>query len=333
MSIIELNGLTKAYADRHAVCELNLSITKGEIFGLLGPNGAGKTTTILMLLGLIEPTSGSATICGLNSTRQPLLVKQKVGYLPDDIGFYEDRTGLENVVYTALLNRIPKQEAVARATALLKRVGLERSMEQKVGTYSRGMRQRLGLADVLIKQPEVLILDEPTLGLDPKGVRELLFLIQELSKEEEMTVLLSSHHLHQVQQVCDRVGLFVAGELVALGPIDELAAKLFEAEPVIIDIEAHPIEESTIKALEGIDGVVTVKGEERHLQLACKRDLSAEIARFIVSQNIDLLHLSKKNYGLDEIYHRYFEGGDTHAEEQRHEKRSVLSRKSYATKA
>lgn len=315
MGIIELTSLTKVYGEKHAVKQLNLSIEKGEIFGLLGPNGAGKTTTILMMLGLIEPTSGSSRICGLDSTRQPLLVKEKVGYLPDDVGFYEDRTGLENVVYTALLNRIPKQEAVERATSILKRVGLEKSMGQKAGTYSRGMRQRLGLADVLIKQPEVIILDEPTLGIDPEGVRELLRLIQELSKEEGMTVLLSSHHLHQVQQVCDRVGLFVNGELVALGQIEELAAEMFQSEPVVIEVEAEPIDEQLTTLLSGLDGVIEVAQLGERLRISSRRDLSAEIAQLIITNQYRLIHLSKRLYGLDEIYHRYFEGGDANAKE------------------
>ena len=213
--VIELAGLTKKYGDFTAVNDLNLQINKKDIFGLLGPNGAGKSTTILMMLGLTEPTAGSVKVCGINSTTHPIEVKRKVGYLPEDVGFYDDMTGMENLVYTAQLNGIRKNEAKEKAGQLLERVGLANEGKKKAGKYSRGMRQRLGLADVLIKEPEVIILDEPTSGIDPSGVREFMDLIHQLSSEEGLTVLFSSHHLDQVQQVCNRVGLFSKGKLLA----------------------------------------------------------------------------------------------------------------------
>ena len=195
--VIELTGLTKKYGDFTAVNDLNLQIRKGEIFGLLGPNGAGKSTTILMMLGLTEPTTGSVKVCDIDSTTHPIEVKLKVGYLPEDVGFYEDMT------------------ARAKAERLLDRIGLVKEADKEAGKYSKGMRQRLGLADVLIKSPEVIILDEPTSGIDPAGVQEFMDLIRQLSREEGLTVLFSSHHLNQVQQVCDRVGLFGGGKLLA----------------------------------------------------------------------------------------------------------------------
>ncbi len=213
--VIELTGLTKKYGDFTAVNDLNLTLHKGEIFGLLGPNGAGKSTTILMMLGLTDPTSGTVEVCGINSTRYPIEVKRKVGYLPEDIGFYDDMTGIDNLLYTAGLNGIPVNEAREKAFLLMQRVGLEGQLTKKTGKYSRGMRQRLGLADVLIKNPEVIILDEPTSGIDPAGVKEFIELIRTLSHEEGLTVLFSSHHLSQVEQVCDRVGIFNQGRLLA----------------------------------------------------------------------------------------------------------------------
>ena len=213
--VIELTGLTKKYGGFTAVNDLNLTVEKGDIFGLLGPNGAGKSTTILMMLGLTEPTAGSVMVCGINSTTHPIEVKRKVGYLPEDVGFYDDMTGIENLVYTAQLNGIAKEEAVQKAVQLLDRVRLSNDGKKKAGKYSRGMRQRLGLADVLIKEPEVIILDEPTSGIDPSGVREFMDLIRQLSHKDGQTVLFSSHHLDQVQQVCNRVGLFSSGKLLA----------------------------------------------------------------------------------------------------------------------
>lgn len=230
--VIELTGLTKRYGDFTAVDNLDLNIRKGEIFGLLGPNGAGKSTTILMILGLTEPTAGNVSVCGINSTTSPVEVKRKVGYLPEDVGFYEDMTGMENLIYTAELNWIPRSVACEKATSLLHRVGLGNETDKRTGKYSKGMRQRLGLADVLIKDPEIIILDEPTSGIDPTGVQDFIHLIRHLSHENGLTVLFSSHHLHQVQQLCDRVGLFGKGRLLTLIDINELHNKPGELEEV-----------------------------------------------------------------------------------------------------
>ncbi len=321
-SIIEIVNLTKKYGAHIAVDNLNLTIRKSEIFGLLGPNGAGKSTTILMMLGLTEPDSGSVNVCGIDSVRNSIGVKKKVGYLPEDVGFYDDYTGLENLIYTARLNSFSMNEARQKAEQLLTRVGLSEEIKKKTGKYSRGMRQRLGLADVLIKNPEVIILDEPTLGIDPTGVREFLELIVKLSKEEGLTVLLSSHHLHQVQQVCDRVGLFVNGKLLAEGDIQTLSKKLFANSPYTVEASISNISSDNLVAsgkpdptirliekLQSIKGVVNVKKKENSFHIECSRDLTPDIARVVIDSGADLNYLNKKEYGLDDIYHRYFEGG------------------------
>ena len=181
--IIRTEDLTKSYGAKTAVNHLGLEIRRGEIFGLLGPNGAGKTTTILMLLGLTEPTEGKALIDGFDCTRQSMQVKRITGYLPDNVGFYGDLTGRDNLRFTARLNGIPEKEIDPLINDLLERVGMMYAADQKTGTYSKGMRQRLGIADILIKDPEVIIMDEPTLGLDPEGMREFLKLIRQLSVE------------------------------------------------------------------------------------------------------------------------------------------------------
>lgn len=217
--IVSARGLTKKYGDLVAVDHLDLDIYQGEVFGLLGPNGAGKTTTILMILGLTEPTEGTVRVAGRDPARDPLGVKAMVGYMPDHVGFYEDMTGRENLRYTARLNRIPPPEAEKRIAALLDTVGLSDVADRPVREYSRGMRQRLGLADALVKDPQLLILDEPTLGIDPEGVHEVLALIGRLAREQERTVLISSHLLYQMQEICDRVAIFVRGRLVDPGPV------------------------------------------------------------------------------------------------------------------
>lgn len=306
-SIIKITDLTKRYGSLHAVDHLSLQVEEGEIFGLLGPNGAGKTTTILMLLGLTEPTSGQVNVCGVDSTRDPINVKTRVGYLPDDIGFYGDLTGFENLVYTARLNRMDVSTAEERAQALLKRVGLAASGSKKAGEYSRGMRQRLGLADVLIKNPDIIILDEPTLGIDPEGVREFLDLIRRLSRDDGMTVLLSSHHLHQVQQICDRVGLFVQGRLLAQGDIQTLSEQLFSSEPFQIQARVTSVPEDLIGRLERNEQVMRVGQENGALHITTSADITSRVAEMIIESGAGLEALTKKQYGLDEIYHRYFE--------------------------
>ena len=193
--IIKIQGLTKRYGEVVAVDDLTLSIRQGEVFGLLGPNGAGKTTTTLMLLGLTEPTAGSASISGYNCTREPIRVKGIVGYLPDNVGFYPEMTGRENLRFTGRLNGLSKEDCEERINMLLERVGMTYAADRKAGTYSRGMRQRLGIADVLMKDPQVIIMDEPTLGIDPEGMRELIALIRELSVKDGRTILISSHQL------------------------------------------------------------------------------------------------------------------------------------------
>lgn len=314
--IIELKNLTKRYGDFTAVNQLNLCINKGEVFGLLGPNGAGKSTTILMMLGLSDPSGGTVKVCGIDATRDPISVKKRVGYMPDDIGFYENYTGLENLIYTAKLNGLTQSAATTQAQKLLERVGLHNEANKKTGKYSRGMRQRLGLADVFIKNPEVIVLDEPTLGIDPQGVREFLDLIIRLSREEGITVLLSSHHLHQVQQVCDRVGLFVGGKLLAEGDIPQLSAQLFGNEAFTVSVKvqfdpdkSHAVEFARLTALlTAIKGVLSVQQQDAILRVSCSEDVASEIARTIVANGFALKQLYQKEYGLDEIYHRYFEG-------------------------
>ena len=187
-NIIQTSHLTKRYGSKIAVNDLNLSIHKGEVFGLLGPNGAGKTTTILMLLGLTEPTAGTAEIAGCDCTRNPLEVKSMVGYLPDNVGFYGDMTGRQNLRFTGRLNGMHGKELEERIDYLLDRVGMTDAADRKTATYSKGMRQRLGIADVLMKDPQVIIMDEPTLGIDPEGMRELLNLIRDLSVKDGRTV-------------------------------------------------------------------------------------------------------------------------------------------------
>ena len=218
--VIETKDLTKAYGNLVAVDKLNLHIGEGEIFGFLGPNGAGKTTTILMLLGLTEPTSGNAQICGYNPSREPLQVKKLVGYLPEKVGFYEDLTAMQNLEYTAHLNGLPWNKIRNKIDDVLNLVGLCDVTNKEVGQFSHGMKQRLGIADVMIKDPKVIIFDEPTSGIDPKGTEEMLTLISTMAAHK-ITAIVSSHQLHHIQKISTRIGIMSKGRMVVEGPIDK----------------------------------------------------------------------------------------------------------------
>jgi ABC-2 type transport system ATP-binding protein len=302
---IETTGLTKHYGSFVAVGGLDLAVREGEVFGLLGPNGAGKTTTILMLLGLTEPTAGTARVLGCHPTREPLKVKSLVGYLPDAVGFYEDMTARENLVYTAELNSIPRAIARARIDALLERVGLAEVGDKRVGQFSRGMRQRLGIADVLLKNPRLIILDEPTIGLDPEGTRSLLDLVRRLSDEEGITVLVSSHLLEQVQRICDRVGIFVSGKMVAMGPIAQLGEQLLAGQPLVVEVQVSPDKlEAAARALATVPGVDGVDREGDALLVRSQADIRADLAR--QAAPLGLLGLRQRGVSLEEIYLKYF---------------------------
>jgi ABC-2 type transport system ATP-binding protein len=241
-AIIETKALTKIYHNDVAVDQLSFAVNEGEIFGFLGPNGAGKTTTLLMLLGLTEPTSGSARVLGLDPTREPIKVKAAIGYLQENMGFYPDLNAVQMLRFVAELNGLTGSEMDGRIEDALQMVGLATESGKKIGAYSRGMRQRLGVAELLIKDSKVAFLDEPTLGLDPDATNRIMELIESLCRDKKMTVLLSSHLLHQVQKICNRVGIMIKGQMVAQGPLDRLAK-----EKLGIGQEAYSLEEIYMK--------------------------------------------------------------------------------------
>ncbi len=302
--VIETHQLTKQYGPVTAVDHLDLKVNRGEVFGLLGPNGSGKTTTILMLLGLTEPTSGKVRVLGVDPARRPLKVKSRVGYLPDSVGFYDDLTARENLRYIARLNRIPAAEADARIRRALERMGLADVIDRRVSTFSHGMRQRLGMADVLIKQPEVVILDEPTLGLDPEAAREFLEMVRGL-KSDGFTVVLSSHLLHQVQAICDRVGLFHRGRMVLEGTVPELARRILGGGYRIHLEVTGPDLSSRLERLDGVRRV-TANGDGTYV-LEADRDLRAAAVTAAVEAGGQLLSVRLEEPPLEEIYSRYFQ--------------------------
>lgn len=305
-AIIETTHLTKRYRDKVAVGDLNLRVEQGEIFGFLGPNGAGKTTTILMLLGLTEPTSGSASVCGFNPTMAPLEVKKRVGYLPENPGFYEDLSAQENLLYIARLNRIPDADSRRRISRLLEQVGLADDGDRLVREFSRGMKQRLGIAEVLVKDPEVVILDEPTLGIDPDGVTRILDLINGLGREQGHTVLLSSHLLHQVQQICNRIGIIVKGKMIVQGALDQLGSAILRERQwnFLLEIGGQP--DGLEAQLRTLSGVEEIEKRSNGFFLRCTRDVRPEVVSLVASKGLTLLQLRSENPTLEEIYLKYF---------------------------
>jgi ABC-2 type transport system ATP-binding protein len=301
--IILAEQLTKTYGTATAVDHIDLAIAPGEVFGLLGPNGAGKTTTILMLLGLTEPTSGRARVAGHDPLRQPLEVKRRVGYMPDQVGFYDNLSGVANLRYTARLAGIPSGEINSRIDTAVRRVGLGDAAGKPVRTYSRGMRQRLAVAEILMKQAEIAILDEPTGGLDPQATREFLELIRSL-KHDGMTILLSSHLLELVQSVCDRVALFNAGRIGLIGRVDDLLQQVLGGSHVI---RVNATGSNLSAAIAAVPGVTQVKAVGSELRIEAVGDLRPQVARAVVQAGGDLSMIAAGHASLDEVYTRYFE--------------------------
>ena len=303
--LVETQGLVKEYGDFVAVDGVDLRLSEGEVYGFLGPNGSGKSTTILMMLGLTEPTEGMVRVCGHDPTRDPIAVKRQVGYLPENLGFYGDLTGRQNLQFTAELNNLDRTEARARITELLDTVELGGAADQPVAQYSRGMRQRLGLADVLLKQPRLVILDDPTLGLDPTGIEWLLSMIEELSSQRNIAVFLSSHQLHEVQRVCHRVGIMSHGRIVLEGTVSELTA---QSRGTGFSTALEVRGGSGLRdALAAIEGVSSCEQTGTRISVESDRDVRAAAAAAVIAHGGELVELRSENRTLEDIYLRYFQ--------------------------
>jgi ABC-2 type transport system ATP-binding protein len=310
--VIQARDLTKRYGSAIAVDGIGFDIGAGEIFGLLGPNGAGKTTTILMLLGLTNVTSGSVRVLGMDPQREPLAVKRNLGYLPDAVGFYDDMSARANLAYIARLLGLDKAERRRRIDAALARMHLTDVGDRRVGTFSRGMRQRLGLAEILVKRARVAILDEPTSGLDPQSTEEFLELIRSL-KADGVTVLLSSHLLDHMQRICDRVALFRKGRIALMGNVPELARQVLgggfavEVQAAGEDLERH------LSVVPGVQSVTALAPDR--FRLLAQGDVRAQAARAVVQAGGNLVGLSVDQPSLDAIYNHFFRNQETAAKE------------------
>lgn len=302
---IKTKKLTKKYGEFTAVSDLNLSISKGEIFGLLGPNGSGKTTIILMLLGLTEPTSGELQVLGFDPIRQPFEVKRLVGYLPEKLGFYENLTAKQNLTYFARLNRIDESKITEKVSESLNQVGLIKQEEAKVNTFSRGMKQRLGIANVLVKDPQLIILDEPTQAIDPKGIQDILHLFKNINKEKKVTILLSSHLIHHVQQICDNIGIMSQGKMRVRGSVN--LNELDIDQDWIIEFTLNNISTELVKDLENLPQLRTLETEGNMFTAHCGNDIRPQIAKTVIENGGSLTSLNLQERSLINIYKKYSE--------------------------
>ncbi len=297
--MIRVEGLSKDYGERRAISNLNFETKQGEIVGFLGPNGAGKTTTIRILTGYMPPTEGTAIVAGYDILTESLEVRKRVGYLPETVPLYTDMTAFEYLKFMADLRKIPN--SADRAFEVLEMVGLDKRAESHIGNLSKGMRQRVGLAQALIHSPEVLILDEPTIGLDPAQVVEIRNLIREMGKQR--SVLLSTHILSEAQQICDRVLIINKGKIVAEDTPENLQARLVGAERVTLRVrgDADGLGK-VISKVKGVQDVHTASDGSVEFQFAPGQDVRPEVAKAVINNGYDLLELRPVGMSLEEIF-------------------------------
>jgi len=300
--MIKTENLVKEYTGKRAVDNLNMEVLDGEIFGFLGPNGAGKSTTILMLTGMIEPTSGSCTIDGVNVALNPLKGKEILGYLPEDVGFYRNLTGYENLDYLGKFYPLSKNEREERIEILLKSVRLN-NVSQKVGEYSRGMNQRLGLALALLNDPKVVVLDEPTANLDPEGVLRYREIIKELEKEGK-TVLICSHILSEVRAVCTTLGIISQGRLVARGSVEEVEDELILQSNTPQKIVIRSINPAVYDFIESISHHDIIGSErlENGIEIRVKKDIRKFLAQELKEKCSGITEMYLERPGLEDLF-------------------------------
>ena len=297
--MIQVEGLTKDYGPRRAIEDLSFSAQKGEIVGFLGPNGAGKTTTMRILTGFMPPTSGQASVAGYDVVDESIEVRKRVGYLPENVPLYDDLTVWDYLKYMADLHKV--EDAEDRIYDIIELVGMGDRSESYISALSKGMRQRIGLAQALVHEPEVLILDEPTIGLDPSQIRGVRALIQEIGKER--TVMLSTHILSEAQQICDRVLIINKGQIVAEDTPKNLQSRLAGAQRVAVQVAGD--EDGLDKVIGGVKGVasasVTGAGTVE-FETEAGKDVRPDVARQIIKKKYDLLEMRPMGMSLEDIF-------------------------------
>lgn len=297
--MIQVSNLTKDYGARRAVDGLNFDARQGEITGFLGPNGAGKTTTMRILTGYMPPTDGTATVAGFDIVKESLEVRKRVGYLPETVPLYTEMTVFSYLKFMADLRHLPDVDNVVSET--LDMVGLLDRADGFIGNLSKGMRQRVGLAQALLHRPEVLILDEPTIGLDPAQIIEVRNLIREIGRER--TVLLSTHILSEAQQICDRILIINKGKIVAEDTPENLQAGLAGAQRVQIILRGQA--DKAVEEISGLAGVqnVILQGEDKlEFQYDTQNDIRPNVVRAVIKAKLDMLEMRTASLSLEDIF-------------------------------
>jgi ABC-2 type transport system ATP-binding protein len=297
--MIKVSGLTKDYGARRAIENVSFDAQQGEILGFLGPNGAGKTTTMRILTGYLPPTDGEAIVAGYDIVEESLEVRKRVGYLPETVPLYTDMIVFDYLKFMGELRKIPNVND--RVDEVLDMVGLIDRADGYIGNLSKGMRQRIGLAQALLHRPEVLILDEPTIGLDPGQVVEVRELIREIGKER--TVLLSTHLLNEAQNICDRVLIINKGKIVTEDTTENLQARLIGGERVVLRVRGDADElAKTVKLVKGVQGVTTKQDGSVEFEFSSGKDVRPEVAKQVINSGYELIELRPLGMSLEEIF-------------------------------
>ena len=297
--MIQVNGLIKDYGERRALNSITFDANQGEIVGFLGPNGAGKTTTMRILTGYMPPTDGTAVVAGYDVVEESLEVRKRVGYLPETVPLYTDMTAVEYLKFMADLRNIPNSKD--RAYETLEQVNLGDRANSYIGNFSKGMRQRVGLAQALIHRPEVLILDEPTIGLDPAQVVEIRNVIKEIGKDR--TVLLSTHILSEAQNLCDRVLIINKGTIVAEDTPENLQSRLVGSQRVILRVRGDSDGlDATVKKVKGTRKIEAKDSETIEFEFSSGQDVRPQVAKAVVQAGYELVEMRPVGMSLEEIF-------------------------------
>lgn len=306
-NVVETHELTKIYGDFAAVDGLNMDVPKGKIYGFLGPNGAGKTTTVLMLMGLSVPTSGTGTVGGFDIVEQSREIRSAASILPEYSSLYGDLTTFENLDYLGKLNDMPKEEREDRIHETIEIVGMSDWLDAKYESFSRGMKQRIGIASTMMKNPQVIFLDEPTLGLDPVGTREIRELILDLKNKQGLSVVMTSHILSEVQATCDRIAIINQGKLVLKETMTNLNNVMTGAEDRSIEFKLTDVTPELIKEIESVEGVKQVTRDNGRLYVYTNIESDVHVSKTIVENGSTILMMKPREYTLEEIIMKYYE--------------------------
>jgi ABC-2 type transport system ATP-binding protein len=295
---IQVKSLTKTYGEQKAVNDISFSIETGEIVGFIGPNGAGKSTTMKIITGFIPPTEGVVKVEGYDVSENSLKVREMIGYLPENNPLYENMFILEYLDYVAGIYKIKNRKA--RIQEIVEMTGLTKEVHKRIGTLSKGYRQRVGLAQAILHDPKVLILDEPTGGLDPNQIVEIRGLISQLGKKK--TVLLSTHLMQEVEAICDRVIIINNGKIVANDKASNLSEMKMDEELTVIVEFDQKIKPSVLREIKHVTKAVNLKEQQYLVQSKAGKDIRASLFQYAVKNKLTVLSMTQKNKSLEDVF-------------------------------